>query len=159
TTTGNGGSGGLIFSGSGGAGTGGDMGCLAEEAEATTSPLDIIVLLDRSGSMQGGLWDGSVSALSSFFQNPGGTEISAAISYFPPPNDTGLCQPSSYVPPHVALTDLTTNASVLVDDMQAQSPGGDYTPTWGGLYGALLYANQVQDQRSEERRVGKERGW
>src|SRR5690606_18079613 len=143
TTSGEGGAGGLSFVGSGGMGTGGEMGCLAEEAEATTSPLDIVVLLDRSGSMAGSLWNGSVSALTSFFQSPGGADISAAISYFPPPVETGVCQPGSYNPPHVPLTSLA-NPSALIDDMQLQDPGGDYTPTWGGLYGALLYANELQ---------------
>jgi hypothetical protein len=145
TGMGEGGSGGLVFAGPGGSGSGGEQGCLAEEAEATTSPLDIVVLLDRSGSMAGSLWNGSVSALTSFFQNPGGDDISAAISYFPPPVETAVCQPSSYDPPHVPLTDLA-NPTALINDMQSQNPGGDYTPTWGGLYGALLYANKLQDQ-------------
>ena len=148
TTTGEGGSGGLGFTGSGGMGSGGEMGCLAEEAEATTSPLDIVVLLDRSGSMAGSLWNGSVDALTQFFQNPGGAGISASLTYFPPPNNSDLCQPTSYDPPHVPLTDLV-DPSALVSNMQSQTPGGAYTPTWGGLYGALLYANALQDQNPD----------
>lgn len=148
TTSSQSGTGGQIFAGSGGGGTGGEEGCLAEEAEATTSPLDIVVLLDRSGSMSGARWDGSVGALTAFFEDPGGSDISAAISYFPPPVEVNVCQPESYDPPQVPLTSLA-NPSALVDDMQAQFPGGDYTPTWAGLYGALLYANDLQDQNPD----------
>lgn len=148
TTSSQSGTGGQIFVGSGGGGTGGEEGCLAEEAEATTSPLDIVVLLDRSGSMAGARWDGSVGALTAFFQDPGGSDISAAISYFPPPVEVNVCQPESYDPPQVPLTSLA-NPAALVDDMQAQFPGGDYTPTWAGLYGALLYANDLQDQNPD----------
>ncbi len=155
---GSGGSGAATSSGQGGdagfnpIGTGGSAGgetCLTTEAEATQSPLDIVVLLDRSASMQGSLWDGTVSALTQFFGDPGGDDISVAMSYFPPPGQTGLCQPSSYNPPHVPMTDLTNNASVLITDLQSQTPAGDYTPTHGALYGALQFANTHQDANAD----------
>jgi hypothetical protein len=126
-------------------GSGGSMSCLESSAEATVSPLDIVVLLDRSGSMAGSLWNGSVSALSSFFQNPGGADISAGISYFPPPGSALECQPSSYNPLHVPIVDLATSAATLDSDMMMQTPAGNATPTWAGLYGTLQYANDHQD--------------
>ena len=127
-------------------GTGGNQGCLTENAEATVSPLDIIVLLDRSGSMSGSKWNGSVTALTNFFQSPGGTGISAGISYFGPPNGDPECQPASYNPLHVPVVDLATSSATLVNDVQSQSPAGSTTPTWAALYGTLQYANDYQDQ-------------
>lgn len=129
----------------GAGGAGGSEGCLEEEATATVSPLDIIVLLDRSGSMEGALWDGAVNALTSFFQNPGGNDISAGINYFPAPNGAE-CQRSSYNPLHVPIVSLATDAATLVSDMQGQTPSGAYTPTHGGMYGTLQFANTYQDQ-------------
>ena len=142
-TGGHGGDGGFVPVGSGG--SGGDMGCLTTEAEATQSPLDIVVLLDRSSSMSGNVWDSTVNALTQFFNSPGGPNISAAMSYFPAPGNAPECLPASYDPPHVPMSDLTVGANVLVTDLQAQTPSGDYTPTHGGLYGSLLFANDHQD--------------
>jgi hypothetical protein len=156
STGGAGGAGGDIFTvGAGGeggflpSGSGGGENCLESSQEAIVSPLDVMVLLDRSGSMSGALWDGSVAALESFFQNPGATEISAGISYFPPPGNALECQPSSYDPPHVPVVDLATDAATLVSDMQSQTPAGDDTPTYAGLYGTLVYANDYQDQNPD----------
>lgn len=143
-----GGDGGGFLPGTGG-GTGGGENCLESSQEAIVSPLDMIVLLDRSGSMSGALWDGSVAALTNFFQNPGGAEVSAGISYFPPPGGALECQPSSYDPLHVPIVDLATSATTLVDDMQVQIPEGDDTPTYAGLYGTLLHANDHQDQNPD----------
>lgn len=144
TTPGTGGSGG-VFNPTGSGGAGADDNCLETSQEGTISPLDIIVLLDRSASMQGALWDGSVSALTSFFQMPGGADVSAALSYFPPPGSADECQPASYEPPHVPIVDLATSAGTLVTDLGGQSPAGDYTPTKAALYGTLVYANDYQD--------------
>jgi len=62
TTGGSGGTGGDInlF---GGQGQGGQEECLATEAEAERKVLDMIVVLDRSGSMSGTSWTGSLAAL------------------------------------------------------------------------------------------------
>ena len=140
--------GGFMSSG-GNSGVGGMEGCLTSEAEAKESPLDIVVLLDRSGSMAGTLWDGSVNALTTFFNNPGGQNISAAINYFPPSGTAAQCQPQSYNPPSVPIADLAVDANLLVTSMQNETPAGDETPTWAGLFGTLQYANDLQDQNPD----------
>jgi len=146
--------GGLDPSGVGGfnpttAGGGGMETCLTNEAEATPAPLDMVVLLDRSYSMKGAKWDGTVSALSAFFQDPGGAGIAASLSYFPPTDATTQCQTKVYEIPKVPVTELPLSASVLVNDIQAQTPGGNETPTYAALYGTLLYANQYQEDHPE----------
>jgi hypothetical protein len=144
-TIGSGGSGGNFNP----VGTGGGENCLEGTAEATISPLDIVVVLDRSFSMAGTIWNGSVNALTQFFQNPGGTDISAGITYMPPPNNQPECQPSSYNPPDVPIVSLATSSMALVNDMQSQTPTGNTTPLWAALYGTYQYANDVQDQNTD----------
>ena len=139
--------GGINQTGSGG--SGGEQGCLSTEAAAKTLELDIIVVLDRSASMTGALWDGSVTALTQFFSAPGGSGINTGLNYFPPPGNVSECNPSSYNPLQVPIVSLDTDAAKLVNDMMAKSPNGNFTPTHGALYGSLQYANTYQDNNPD----------
>ncbi|MEZ4444398.1 MAG: VWA domain-containing protein [Polyangiaceae bacterium] len=133
----------------GGNAQGGGEGCLTSEAAAEESPLDLIVLLDRSASMAGPVWNGSVAALTTFFQSPGGASVSAGLEFFPPSGSEPQCQPSSYNPIAVPVADLATSSATLVSAVQSQSPAGAETPTWAALYGTLQFATNYQEQNAD----------
>ncbi len=132
----------------GSTGQGGD-GCLTTESAAEQKPLDMVLVIDRSDSMAGTLWDGTVQALDTFLTDPTNTGVSAAINYFPPPSNPDECNPSSYNPTHVALASLSTNGAALSADVSSQTPDGSFTPTYGALYGSLQYANLLQNDNPD----------
>jgi len=161
-TTGVTGGGGSTASGTGGAegGAGGtfDPGqtdggpsdseiCEAVSADAEDIPLDMLILLDRSGSMMGTMWSSTVSALTQFFTDPDSAEISAALTYFPVPSgDT--CDEANYNPPHVPLVLLGTDAQTLVSSMNSNNASGG-TPTYAAMHGSLQWATAHKDQNPE----------
>lgn len=129
----------------GGNGEGGAKQCLVESAEGKRKELDILVVLDRSGSMAGDLWEGSIDALTQFFEDPASDGVRAAVSFFPPQNGDDACAPSSYSPPLVPETVIPQDSGTLVTAMSATSPAGNATPIYGALYGSLQWATLHQD--------------
>ena len=156
TTTGNGGS------GQGGSGTtsgeGGDItidagdpdatlddggACAATSAEAELIPLDMVILLDKSGSMSGSKWTGVTNALKTFILDPASAGIGVGLVYFPVDlaND---CNFLDYQNLAVPLGELPGNAQPLIDSINVTSPNGG-TPTYGALKGALFATTAYQD--------------
>jgi hypothetical protein len=83
---GQGGDGGSILPGTGGAGgnnSTSNTGCAKDTTEAQQVPLDMYIMLDQSGSMDGGSWTSVTSALGKFVQQPGTDGISVGLQYFP----------------------------------------------------------------------------
>lgn len=75
------GAGGGILVGSGGA-----TGCAEDKHTGVLVPLDLVIMLDRSSSMDDmSKWDNVTSALKSFVQLPDVNGISVSMSYFPVP--------------------------------------------------------------------------
>jgi len=118
--------------------------CTETSAGVLTVPLDLIVLMDRSGSMSGSKWSGSVAALTQFFNEPASDGISAALSFFPPAGSADECLASSYNPPQVPVGQLSAYAPTLISALNATVPGG-LTPTYGGLLGSLQFATAHKD--------------
>jgi von Willebrand factor type A domain len=158
TTTGSGGGGGA---GGSPAGTGGDVmfdagqmdapindagACVATEAQAELIPLDMIILLDRSGSMSlGGKWDGSTDALKTFVNDPASAGINVGIVYYPIDSAAESCDFTLYDDLVVPVGELPGNAPALVASIDAEDPNGADTPTYGALKGALFNATAYQD--------------
>lgn len=157
TTTG--GSGGTTSSGGGGTGGTGETGgtdvntdggttttgpaCTSIAAAAERVPLDIITVLDRSGSMTGPKWIGVTSALTTFFNDPASAKIGAGLVYFP--NYTAdTCDPNGYKTLAVPIAPLPANAFALTNSMPADATGYG-TPTYAALKGALSVATAYQD--------------
>jgi hypothetical protein len=68
----------------GGGGTVDDAGaCTSTSAAAERVPLDIIFLIDRSGSMNGPKWIGTTTALKTFINDPASAGIGAGLFFFP----------------------------------------------------------------------------
>lgn len=139
--------------GSGG-GTGGEDNCLEESQEAKLKGLDMIVVLDRSGSM-GSKWDSSVQALTTFVLDPDSVGIDIAMSFYPVDGvDSGdTCVPSNYNPPHVALAELPIEAQTVINAMNAEDALGPNTPTYGALYGTYEWAVAHQDETPDRKTI------
>lgn len=133
-------------------GTESDEGCATEEATTEPIPLDMVVVLDRSGSM-GSKWDQSVIALSDFFQDPNSSGISAAMSFYPKHgvSNTETCDYDLYDPPHVPLGGLPGYSTDLINAMWGQTATGANTPTYGALYGTYQWATAHQDDYKEHK--------
>ncbi len=175
--TGTGGFGALGGGGNGGGsgGLGGDA-CAATTYDGKQLPLDMYIMLDKSGSMQGTSWNAVTGAITSFVSaSPETDGIGVGLQFFPlgaggancsfPPCPPGcvpfgpLCVPASggsacnandYLPPAVAIQTLPGVKSQIISAMGANSPGGN-TPTMPALQSAVQastgYAAQHPDHK------------
>ena len=128
----------------GGGGSDDDSGvCISTSAEARRIPLDIVFLIDQSGSMTGAKWNGTTAGLKTFFNDPASSGIGAGLVYFPTqePYD---CEPTHYALLDVPIAGLPGNAFDLSNSMPFDATGIG-TPTWGALKGALSAATAYQD--------------
>lgn len=123
--------------------------CVSSVAQANLADADLVVMLDRSGSMgdpNEGFnpalkWTPVTAALKSFFTDPSSAGISASLQFFPQGADlTSVCS-YAYGTPLVALTP-TSSPMPLVSAIDATQPAGG-TPTLPALQGAVAYAEQV----------------
>jgi len=147
---GTGGGSGGDFSIGGGQGGGTIEECASTSTAAQLKELDIAILLDRSGSMSGTQWTGSVAALSNFVQSPNSIGVNAGITFFPfeaaPSQDA--CNSDWYDELTVDIGPIGQNESntqMIVDSMNSESPNGGNTPTYGALEGVLTHATAYQD--------------
>ena len=117
--------------------------CAATSAQAQTIPLDMIIVLDESGSMSGNKWDGATAALKDFIDDPASAGIGVGAVYFPV--DTGDdCNYTDYANLNVPIGTLPMNAATLKTSIDSEAPQGG-TPTYGALKGALFAATSYQD--------------
>jgi hypothetical protein len=126
--------------------------CAATAFQAEGRKLDLLVLMDGSGSMNDPVngvkkWDLLVTALSTFVKDPQSAGIGVALTYFGFPagfDDTGdlvvSCDESDYETPAVPFGDLPANATPFVSSLTAYKPEGG-TPTLPALEGAQTYAS------------------
>jgi hypothetical protein len=144
-----GGSGGFNFggnSGQGGSSVDPDAACAATSAEASLVPLDMLVVLDRSGSMSGTKWNGSVEALNTFVNDPASAGINVGLVLFPhefPALDD--CDYTAYDDLIVPIGELPQNAPAFSTALDITDPLGGTTPIYGALKGALFAATSYQD--------------
>lgn len=157
--SGQGGEGGGATGGAGGTlipqgGQGGLEECASSEAEPELTTLDIVILLDRSGSMSGPKWTGSVDAIGQFVNDPVSLGINAGITYFPKDGAANGCDKNEYTTlavPIAAIGAGEINAGLITSSMGATTPAGGTTPTYGGLEGVLFHATAYQDQNPDHK--------
>lgn len=120
--------------------------CAQIGSEAEPVDLDIIVLLDRSGSMYGTNWAGATTALKQFVQDPVSDGIRVGILYFPVdmPSDGVVCNAIHYETLTVPIGPLPQQAQSIIDSIDTQAPNGGSTPMYGALEGTLFAAAQEQ---------------
>jgi len=111
----------------------------AGTSESPPVPLDMLVILDRSGSMAAVNWTGAISGLNSFFYDPDSSGTVVGLNSFGVDGAPDQCVPSLYDPPQVALGELPGHATTLLNALFGQIPGGG-TPTHPALQGTLTFA-------------------
>jgi len=152
-------------SGAGGAGGTGQDACAADTYQGERFPLDMFIMMDQSGSMDGrqnqnggnNVWIPISDALKTFVQSPESADIGVGIGYFPlrvpcispdPEccNRSGNCDEfksecnaSAYGQPDVPIGVLPGVSQPIIDSLNAHSPDGG-TPTHPALQGAMQYA-------------------
>jgi hypothetical protein len=155
----------------GGAGSGGSFaGCAKVTNDGVLVPLDMYVMLDRSGSMDdetGDKWTPVTGAIKDFVQRPDNAGVSMGLGVFPIPPSTpiprncttaaqcgingpcfgglclgadGSCVADDYRFPKVAIGALPGNGSAIVDALNGTRPTGSTTTSLPALTGALDYA-------------------
>jgi hypothetical protein len=149
-SVGGGGTGGIPFDPTGSGGSGGIETCAESESLATQKTLDIIVVLDRSGSMSGAKWDGSVTALSTFANDPASAGINVGIIYFPQEGISDSCNIEQYKNVN-AFGTLPQNAPAFITSLDEQDPEGPDTPIFAALTGSLFAATALQDANPDHK--------
>ncbi|MBN2197250.1 MAG: VWA domain-containing protein [Polyangiaceae bacterium] len=160
--------GGIVIGTGGDENTGGIVACKAQEELAKLTPVNIVFMIDKSGSMGAqdvngdgdyddeNEWDRTEvrwapvrDALVAFFENPGAEGLGAALEFFPiggqpTAPDTGVCRVGEYANPSVRLQSLDdpTKREQLVTRIQNTTPGGG-TPTLPAVQGAIQYATEL----------------
>jgi hypothetical protein len=163
------GGGGGITGGGGATGAGGDKSCTAVGAMAKQLPVDVFVVLDRSGSMLNDInddgsmgtmptptpgvpikWDAMVEALTKFVNAPGASGLQLGLSVFPAMDammcgrrNEMCCQAAGYATPLVPVTALPGGAMAFLAGVAAKpAMMGNGTPTLPAIQGAIQYGLQ-----------------
>lgn len=129
------------------------MVCTGTSAMAKPVPVDVLVVLDRSGSMtdpvyglqrDGGYlvskWESVTEALNNFVMSPSAAGLHVGLSYFPP-TTYDECNVALYARPSVPIDALPGVAAAFTASLRMTSPGGG-TPTLPALQGAVQLARQ-----------------
>ncbi|MBW2522776.1 MAG: VWA domain-containing protein [Deltaproteobacteria bacterium] len=118
--------------------------CESQELDGIEVVLDLFLVVDRSGSMSGTLWTGTVNALNAFFTDPASTGINVGLNLFPPVTGTGECVMGDYnplqypasIPPLFLLPDDSAELATILNG--AGTAG--VTPMYAALAGTYQVA-------------------
>ncbi|MBK8256534.1 MAG: VWA domain-containing protein [Polyangiaceae bacterium] len=96
-----------------GTGTGGIQECASETQQGTFTPVDLVIMLDQSGSMAGEVgnttvWALVTDALKTFVQAPDAAGLSVGLQYFPLPDGACTSCADCFLP-DLQITDTSTN--------------------------------------------------
>jgi hypothetical protein len=127
------------------------LSCATAEYEATLRPLDMLVLLDQSGSMteHDDRWTPTTSAIKRFVGARESDGMGIGLQYFPlGKNDGEKCEVQTYATPAVPLGILPGNAHAMTDSIDAHyftkenccdAPEHQGTPTRPAIEGVFEY--------------------
>ena len=135
--------------------------CVSSTANAALQGADLVMMFDKSGSMGDTTnnppfdpalkWNPVTAAMKSFFADPASSTLNASLQFFPFGQDIeGICN-YDYATPKVALTPLT-QSELFANTLDATKPAGG-TPTLPAMLGAVTYAQQVAQQKPDEKVV------
>ncbi len=127
--------------------------CAKAEYEATFRPLDLLVLLDQSGSMteDDDRWTPTTNAIKTFVGARESEGIGIGLQYFPLGDDDDVkCQGATYAKPDVPVAALPGNAQAMVSSIDAHyftkenccDGGHDGTPTRPAIEGVFAYLRE-----------------
>jgi hypothetical protein len=126
-------------------------GCVGNDFEGESVPLDIYVMFDTSGSMLndvGGMTrlKAVQDAATAFLRDPASRGIGVGIGYFgTQPIGSTSCEPSAYAQPDVAVS---TDHEAVIASLAARMPTGE-TPTGAALRAACSYARDEKAAHPE----------
>jgi uncharacterized protein YegL len=121
--------------------------CATHTAAAEPSPVFLVVMYDRSGSMDGTRWNSCKAAMKAFFESNDSKGIHASLTFFP---QGTTCNANTFAQPAVAITPLP-DATFGQRLDQTNANGG--TPTRPALEGAVRYADQIADAEARDGKV------
>src|SRR5260370_10324920 len=125
-------------------------------SKAQLVPVNVVMLLDRSGSLGDGVngdpnlkWIPLTMGLDAFFADPTSAGMQASLGFFTNPfamSTIDECNPSEYYPQAVPMRALP-DAQTFSAQTARLMPMGD-TPTLPALQGAISYAQDTQAMSS-----------
>jgi hypothetical protein len=131
----------------GGAGT-----CYSDEVKQEIQNVNMVILLDRSGSMMGFRWDTSISELGKFIKDPKSSGINTALSYFPALPDDISCDEKLYEAPYIQFGVLPYNSNIIISSLNSIIPNGGGTPLYSAMLGTynwlISYAQKNSSSQS-----------
>ncbi len=136
-----------------------DAGCATATTEGKLHPVDLLLMVDKSGSMaDAGKWDAVSQALRSFFADPATAGLRVALRFFPDAGcDSQACSTLQCSKPLVDLAPLTLASApadaqeqALLDAVASRLPGGD-TPMHAALSGAEAWGAKHQNGEPGEK--------
>ena len=128
--------------------------CATAQYEAKLRPLDMLVLLDQSGSMteHDDRWTPTTNAIKSFVTSPESAGIGIGLQYFPlGKDDDQKCEDATYAAPDVTIAPLPANAHAMVESIDAHhftqenccdAPEHQGTPTRPAMEGVFAYLRE-----------------
>lgn len=111
--------------------------CLAEQVKAEAVPLAMLVVIDRSGSMQGEKWDSATKAIRSFADRAEVVGMKMGVQFFPPLAAGDECNGSLYKNLAVPIGPLPDNVIPIQQKLLSSSANGGGTPMRSGLEGSI----------------------
>jgi hypothetical protein len=147
TTSGGAGPGGAAPTSSttGGGGAGGEGPCVPKGAKTALRDLDMVLMVDRSGSMTGPKFDVMRAELDQVANEPWAPGTSFALDYHPA-SAIDICPVQLYDPPEVPLTPVPSSGAVISASLMMQFATGA-SPIQSVVAGALQYASTRQTQQ------------
>lgn len=128
--------------------------CATSQYEAKLRPLDMLVLLDQSGSMteHDDRWTPTTNAIKSFVSSPESAGIGIGLQYFPlGKNNDEKCESATYAEPSVPIAPLPGNAQAMIASIDAHyfdkenccdAPEHQGTPTRPAIEGVFSYLHE-----------------
>jgi hypothetical protein len=122
----------------------------ALDANSEIATVNMIIVMDRSGSMSGALWASVKSELSEFFIASSSSNVNVGMNYFPVEGADDQCNAAEYNPIQVPFGELTAYSSALLVEFENQTPSFGATSTYPALYGSLAAATGFKDTNPEK---------
>lgn len=139
-----------------------DSACASTGGTASLQPVDMFVMLDRSGSMStdcnvggtaGSKWCNAINSLSAYFKLASATGNGAALQFFNLGN--GNCNGTGYDVANVPAGNgyVTLPSTGFDSALNAMSPSG-MTPTEGAIRGVVAFTARAQNRRAGRKTIG-----
>lgn len=115
-----------------------DTTCVASQRKAEPVPLAMLVLIDRSGSMDGDKWEAATKAIRAFADRAEVVGMKMGLQFFPPMGTTSdECNPSAYQNLAVPIGPLPDNVIPIQQRVTTIKADGGGTPMASGLGGSI----------------------